>query len=78
MKNLFTGERMTVTLTGVDTESDPRFEGFAVYRGNAYAWSALPTLTGYVVDVYKDTRRSMWFGPTLNLGLEVAAAVKQH
>lgn len=82
MYKIWNHDGLTVLLTGVTVpNTDPCFEGTArnykVSNSQMVTWCAYPTSHGFGIEVRKeDGRRADYQGPTFNLGLEVAMAVK--
>lgn len=71
-----------VHIPGVATV-DPDFEkirGTVMYRGEWFIWIAEVTPRGWLVWIRHPFtgRQTSWEGPTFNLVLEVAVAVKNH
>lgn len=85
MQVIWNAEGVRVWLTGVDATTDPCFVGYAEIqhpsentRIGVRQWRAYPSPIGYrVVMSIGIGAVTEWQGPTLNLGLEVAKAVRK-
>lgn len=69
-----------VRIPGLFKADSEWVHGIAVKGDEHFAWMAKATPQGYYVEVrtMRTGRRSSWTGPTFNMMLEVAAAVRRH
>lgn len=87
MRVLWKLDGVEVIATGIVETGDALIRGFAtkeVRKGGLghlyrYEWMATPTSRGWEIwtKTWASHRKEMYTGPTYNLGLEVAAAVRR-